>query len=239
MILEGGKLRGCKVFSADNKYVGSVVNLVFSVNPKLLGRAKMLIFPDLPGSLKKDVLDAVVDVVKTGVEEALPGDVGNKTIDASAKRVNALVQKGWSKADAEKLVTFYLVRVSKIAELSDNKIILSEDYQNIESDCKFADKQSIAKEDRVFYCGSAPKDGRLWSPSLNVKYFQGLPIDDSMGNCGEITAIRLDTDQGTVSGLTVSIDGKDSGDYLVDLKDIDLKEMTSRKPIVNSSAVAR
>jgi sporulation protein YlmC with PRC-barrel domain len=230
LIVRAGLIRNIKVITKDQKVLGTLVNIVFSTNPKLLGRAKMLIFPDLASSLKEEFSEAIIDIAGQSITDNLPVESVKKTIEHTTDKVSELVQKGFSKDEAEKLAKFYLVPVTKVVEIKERqKIALNENFQDIASNFCFTDKQSISQEEKAFYCGGAPKDGRLWSCSLNLTQMQNLPVEDSNGEGGEIEDIELDTTYGVVKNLLVSTTGEYAATRLVKLKDFDFARMANTK----------
>jgi sporulation protein YlmC with PRC-barrel domain len=231
VIVRAGSIRNIKVNTKDEKTIGSLVNIIFSTNPKLLGRAKMLIFPDLANSLKEELTDVIIDVAGHSIADNIPVESAKKTIENTADKVNELVQKGFSKEEAKRIAKFYLVPITKVSTIKERqKVVLKESYQDIDSNFCFTDKQSVSEEEKAFYCGGVPKDGRLWSCSLNITHLQNLPVEDPAGEGGEIEDIQVDTSCGVVKNLIVSTIGESAGTYLVNIKDFDFTKMAHTKP---------
>lgn len=188
----------------------------------------MLIFPDLANSLKEALSEAIIDIASQSIEDNLPVESVKKTVEHTTDKVNELVQKGFSKDEAEKLAKFYLVPVTKVAGIKERqKIVLNENFQDLDSNFCYTDKQSVSQEEKAFYCGGAPKDGRLWSCSLNLTHMQNLPMEDSKGEGGEIEDIEIDTTSGIVKNLIVSTVGESAGTHLVNLKNFNFAKMAN------------
>ncbi len=230
VIVRAGLIRNIKVVTKDNKSLGTLVNIIFSTNPKLLGRAKILIFPDLVNSLKEELIDAVIEVAGNSIADNINVKSAKKTIENTTNKVNELVKRGFSKEEAERIAKFYLVPITKVSAIKERQqLVLNEAFQDIDSDFCFTDKQSISEEEKAFYCGGAPNDGRLWSCSLNLTHMQNLPVEDPSGEGGEIESIEMDTSAGIVKNLIVSTVGESAGRYLVNLKEFDFTKMASSK----------
>jgi sporulation protein YlmC with PRC-barrel domain len=230
VIVRAGLIRNNKVVTKDEKTLGTLVNIIFSTNPKLLGRAKMLIFPDLANSLREELTDVIIDVAGHSIADNIPVESAKKTVEYTADKVNEMVQRGFNKEEAERIAKFYLVPITKVTAIKERqKVILNENFQEIDSNFCFTDKQSVSEEEKTFYCGSSPKDGRLWSCSLNLTHMQNLPVEDPNGQGGEIENIELDTSAGIVKNLIVSTIGEYPGMHRVNLREFDFAKMASAK----------
>ena len=197
----------------------------------------MLIFPDLASSLKEELADVIIDVTGKTIADNI--SAAEKTIERATDRVNELVQKGISKEEAQKIAKFYLVPIAKVDAIKERqKLVLKEGFQDIDSNFCFTDKQAVSEEEKAFYCGGEPKDGRLWSCSLNLTHMQNEPVEDPTGEGGEIESIELDTASGIVKNLIVTTIGESAGMHLVNLKDFDFTKMASVKAFKDCDSCA-
>jgi sporulation protein YlmC with PRC-barrel domain len=230
MIVRAGSIRNLKVITKDEKTLGTLVNIIFSTNPKLLGRAKLLIFPDLANHLKGELTETVTELVSHGIADNVPVASAKNTIENAGDKINELVQKDLSKTEAQRIAKFYLVPISKVGDIKERqKLILNGVFQDVDANFSFTDKESISDQEKAFYCAGAPKDGRLWSCSLNLVQMQNEPLDDPTGKGGEIEDIQLDTASGTVKNLIVSTTDDGAITRLVNLKDFDFTKMACTK----------
>jgi hypothetical protein len=230
MIVRAGSIRNLNVSTKDEKTLGTLVNIVFSTNPKLLGRAKLLIFPELSNSLKGEITEGVADLVIHEIANNVPLASAKTTIKDAGDKINEIVQKKLSKEEAQRIAKFYLVPVTKMAEIKERqKLILNGALQDVDANCCFTDKESVSDQEKAFYRGNIPKDGRLWPCSLNLVQMQNEPVEDSTGKGGEIEDIQLDISSGTVKNLIVSTIDDGAITRLVNLKDFDFTKMACTK----------
>lgn len=231
MLLETSSLCGLNVISKDNKKLGKIVNVLFSINPRNLGRAKALVFPDIPLFSKEDILKIAMETGSETATSFLP-DAADKPVEVVFDKVEDAASTVLSKKELRKFRRFYLLPPEFIIAIDENK---KEAHLNQPSDAlqsyTFENKADVPQLDThlAFFAGSAPIDGRFWTRSLNLTAIQCYPVNDQEGNDGEICGLKVETSTCKATHLVVS-----PGNHLVNLADFDFQNMTCKRPLIES-----
>jgi hypothetical protein len=228
MILETASLREITVFSSDDKKLGKIVNILFSINPRNVGRAKVLVFPDIPLLSKKEILKIALEAGSETATSFLP----DKPVEVVFNTAENTAEVVLSKEELKKFKMFYLFPPELIARIDDNKkeAHLNLPFNAIQS-YVFENKADVPQIDSclAFFAGSAPDDGRFWTKSLNLTPIQCYPVDDQAGNDGEICGLKVDTATCKATHLVVS-----PGNHLISLADFDFQNMACKRPLIES-----
>lgn len=245
IIVSASSIRDDKVFTSDKKKIGTMVNVVFNTDPSWL-LAELLVFPDGPGWIEKELasiaLDKAVDVLK----DLLPDEADKIAEDVMDKGTDAAVEL-WKKKLKEKEEkaqgSFYLVPTTQIAEFKRGKdqlifkkdrIILKDTFESIQKNYGFADDRSLLKTQVAFYRAQLPSGNdeaqSLWPIDLNLNRMQGLYTRDPEGNKGRIENLQIDFKKAIPTNLVVLTLGDDAGLRLVTINDFDFKSNTVKKP---------
>lgn len=107
MILETASLREINVFSSDGKKLGKIVNVLFSINPRNLGRAKVLVFPDIPVLSKKEILKIALEAGSETAPSMLPENA-DKPVEVIFGTTENTADVVLSKEELKKVKRFYL-----------------------------------------------------------------------------------------------------------------------------------
>ncbi len=217
------------VTSRDGKKVGKIVNVLFSINPRNLGRAKVLVFPDIPVLSKKEILKIALETGSDAATSLLP-DVADKPVEIAFGKAEDTAETILSKDEIKKLRRFFLFPPEFIANVNLNKkeVQLNQPLSSFEI-YTFENKKDIPQIESyvAFFAGSATDDGRFWTRSLNLTSLQCYPVYDPEGSDGEITGLKLDTATCKVTHLVVS-----PGNHLVSLGDFDFQSMSCKRSLV-------
>ncbi len=231
MILETSSLREMNVISKDGEKIGKIVNIIFSVNPKNLGRAKVLVFPNIPLLSKKDIIKIALSAGSDAATSYLP-DVADKPVEVVFDKAEDTAETILSKDEFKKLRMFYLFPPEFIAAIDDNKreVHLNQPINALQS-YTFQNKADVPQIDSclAFFAGSVPENGRFWTKSLNLTPLQCYPVDDTEGNDGEICGLKVDTQTCKATQLVIS-----PGNVLIGLTDFDFQNMTCKRPLLES-----
>ena len=234
MILETASLREAKVISNDDKKIGKIVNILFSINPRNLGRTKVLVFPDIPLLSKKDILKIALEAGSETATSFLP-DAADKPVEIVFDKASDTAEIVLSKDELKKFRRFYLFPPEFIDKIDENKkeAHLNQPLGALQS-YVFENKADVPQIDSLlaFFAGSAPDDGRFWTKSLNLTAIQCYPIVDSGGNDGEICGLKVDTSTCKATHLVIS-----PGNHLVSLTDFDFQNMSCTRPLLEMQPV--
>jgi sporulation protein YlmC with PRC-barrel domain len=231
MLLETSSLYEMNVITKDNKKIGKIVNILFSINPRNLGRAKVLVFPDIPLFSKKDILKIALEASSETATSVLP-DEADKPVEVVFDKAGKAAATVLSKEELKKFRRFYLIPPEFIIAIDGNKkeAHLSQSSDALQS-YTFENEADVPQLNThlAFFAGSAPVDGRFWTKSLNLTAIQCYPVNDEAGNDGEICGLKCDTSTCKATHLVVS-----PGNHLVNLSDFDFQNMTCKKPLLES-----
>jgi sporulation protein YlmC with PRC-barrel domain len=231
MILDASIIREMNVISQDGEKLGKIVNVLFSINPRNLGRAKVLVFPDIPLLSKKEIIRIALEAGSATATSYLP-DAADKPVEVVFDKAADTAETVLSKEDLKKLRRFYLFPPELFSKIDENKkeAHLSHPLNALQS-YTFENKADVPQLDSylAFFAGSAPEDGRFWTKSLNLTPIQCYPVGDSEGNDGEICGLNVDSATCKVTHLVIS-----PGNQLVSLADFDFENMTCKRPLLES-----
>jgi hypothetical protein len=234
MLIEPANLVNAKVVTEKGDTLGTVANIIFSTDATeqswFFGEARMLVFPDLTSPVWKDAFNALKGVVGTAIEKELPGSAG-EIASKGLKEGTGVLEKQQERTEAEKLGMFYLFPISGIK--AGEKIVLNKEL-DIKT-CVFIDKDLGTDKLKAFYHADAPKDGRLWTNTLNLVHVQGLIVTDSERKKGRIDRIQLDPEgYGKVASLLIRT--RDEGTIVaVKFDDFNFKILRCKTAFKNSS----
>jgi sporulation protein YlmC with PRC-barrel domain len=245
MSVRACSLRNDKVFTSDKKKLGTVVNIVFNTELDW-PEAKLLIFPDGPSWVEKELGGIVGEKAVEMVKDLLPEEADKITKDIQSKGTDTALRiwKDFLKKKEEKAFEkFHLIPILEINEFrrakdqivfKSDRIILKGDLELETSKYCFADPNDAVSDTEVaLYKAGAPEVAEdekiLWPISLNLPCIQGLLVRDCGGARGRIDDVQLNFEEGTITDLVVKTLGKGAGEHVVSIADFDFSTSTCKR----------
>jgi len=223
-----------------------MVNIIFNTEPDW-PEAKLLVFPDGPGWIERELGKVVAEKALSIIEDLMPEDIDKIANDIAEKGTETALSV-WKtvlkKKEEDALGRFYLVPISKVLEFRNGKdqlvfkedrIILRLDRGQVDGDACSDPDSAVADTEVAFYRNrktGVQEEGKIiWPISLNLPVcYHRLKVRDSKGVRGVVDDIELNYKGGIITRLIVRTIGETAGEHLVDIGDFDFATMTSKKP---------
>jgi sporulation protein YlmC with PRC-barrel domain len=233
--VRASSLRNDDVTTADDKKLGTVVNVIFEAESGC-PVAYILVFPEINWLLEK-IRENWGGITIGFIERNLPDFP--QGWDEIKKKGTGEAQRVWDayyrdNAQKRQLAnkTCYLIPISEIDEpkLSGNQVVLKSKFDDILNNYCHLGEPRVSDILVPLYATPNKPTRNLLQVTLNLQpVFQQLKVRDSNRNPGWVLDVQLDTEQRVVANIIVQVAGKDAGDYLVSPQDFDFSTLTSTK----------
>ena len=227
-----------KVVDNEGNKLGLLVNVIFNIDPDFLN-ARMLVFPYKPCIWTKALKEFAKEASSGLIEAKLPSGsqkVVNPVFKAGHKAVFKVVDDDKQKKDKKLLVTYYLIPFSKVVDINQAPIDQIELTIDCE-ECQTAPRKLRTDDFPFFEDRHFDEIETMLTTTLTHQPIEGLKARLQNGKKGLIVDLELDCENDCVKNLIIKTFGSGAGEYRVNAKKFNFKELNAKKvvPLSNVS----